>query len=373
MSRRSALAITSCAFVVLGLACVDLFHSTDFETLCTRSPNDPECGGSGDAAPDGNSDGGSDADAARPHPDFCAWSSSEARVQAVRACAWLGACEGPLGESAFGPCVVRAQLAFDCGATPSLRPRGAVDAFWGCLATVKSCGDVDGCVFPAGVQDCVAVPVGSSSACGTLAANAAVRLKCAGPAGRAAGVEPCVMLGQTCSPEDPSTSRCSGTRGFACIVNECAGASLIDCTSAGVRLLDRGIDCAGYGGGGCLAGDAGLFCTPGDRATTACPVQAAPACDGPGVTSCVGGKEIRVACDRLGLPCDVSQAVAPYDPTAACVDRDAGACSPAAPDTCIGDTLESCGRGALYQVSCGTVGLDKCKIDGSGRGSCTRR
>jgi hypothetical protein len=349
---------------MFGIACIDLFHDTDFETLCTHSPNDPACGGEAGVMVEASID--APVEATRPRPDFCAWSSVEAHTQALRACAWLGACEGPLGESAFGPCVMRARLAFDCTANPSLRPRGKVDAFWACLAAVQSCGDVDRCVFPDGVQDCVAVPVGSSSACGTVGDNTAVRLQCAGPAGRAAGIEPCAMLGKTCSAEDTSTSACTGTAGFQCVTNQCSGTSAVDCSAAG---LDRGMDCAGYGGGSCVSDDAGLSCT-GGSASTACADAGGLACDGTTVTTCAGGKEIRVECDRLGLPCDLSQPVGSYDPTAACINRAAGACEE--PDTCLGKRLQSCGRGVLEEIDCTAVGLGACKLGTAGRAMCTK-
>lgn len=366
MKTRAALAITSGAFVMCGIACIDLFHDTDFETLCTRSPGDTACGGDASVAPEA-AVVDAPIDTARPRPDFCAWSSVEAQTQALRACAWLGACEGPLGESAFGPCVMRARLAFDCAANPSLRPRGKVDAFWACLATVKSCGDVDGCVFPGGVQPCIAVPVGSSSACGTEGDNKSVRLQCAGPAGRAAGIEPCAMLGKTCRAEDTSTSACTGSLGFQCVTSGCAGSSAADCSGTGV---DRGIDCAGYGGGNCLADDGGTVCSGGSKASTACADAGAPACDGTTVASCAGGKEIRVECARLGLPCDLSEPVGSYDPTAACFNRAAGACD--TPDKCVGNRLQSCGRGTPQEVDCTSVGLGACKLGSAGRAACTK-
>jgi hypothetical protein len=366
MRGRHVLVVASCSFVLLGIACVDLFHGTDFETLCTASPDDPACSNDASAAADVDTERGT-VDAAHPHPDFCAWSAAEARSQALRACAWLGACEGPLGESAFGPCAVRAQLAFDCGANPSLRPRGAVDAFWACLATVTSCADVDRCVFPAGVQDCVAVPTSSSLACGTTT-NSGVRLECAGPAGRARGIEPCVMLGKTCSPEDTSTATCTGALAFDCTTDVCSGTSAVDCTPAGVRSLDRGLDCAGYGGGTCVRGDGGLLCAAGASAPT-CTTETLPHCDGNVATSCVAGREIRVDCARVGLACSVADKPATFDPAAACGIRTAGACTAA--DACNGDTVKSCGRGALHELNCASVGLGKCALGASGRAACS--
>ena len=369
MMRRYVLAFASCSFVALGLACVDLFHSTDFETLCSRSPSDPACGGDAASAPDGVVETGTDA--STPHPDFCAWSMTEAQVQAKRACAWLGACEGAVAESIFGACTVTAQLAYDCGLTPALRPRGSVDAFWACLATVQSCGDVDRCVFPGGVQDCVAVATGSTSACGTTL-NESVLLECAGPSGRARGVAPCAMVGKTCSPEDTSAATCSGKLSFTCTKNTCSGTSLVDCSAAGVRMLDRGTDCAGVGSGKCAESDGGPYCEPG-AGTIACAKDSPPKCDGANVVdTCVGGANVRIDCQRLGLPCDVSQLTS-NDPTAACVKRGAGSCAPGGPDTCASTTLlRSCGRGVVTEVDCASVGLGNCAVNIAGRGACAK-
>lgn len=371
MRGRHVLALTGLAFIAAGMACVDLFHDTDFDTLCTRSPTDPQCGGDAATVPDVLVD--TAADARRPHPDFCKWTSPEALAQALRACAWLGACEGPLGESALGPCTVHAQLAYDCAANPSQRPAGPSDDLWSCLATVNSCGDVDRCVFPGGVEPCLEVPTGSFTACGK--ANGAVRLRCANPlGGRAVGVEPCALLGKTCSKEDESAASCGGTTGFTCTTTACAGTSAVDCNFAGTRTFDRGVDCAQVSGGTCVANDAGgsPFCTAtaGSGAAT-CNVEKVPVCDGSVITACVAGKDIRVDCNHLGLPCDDSVYVAPYDLAAACIRR-TGASLCTGDDKCVGTLVQSCARGKLYQVDCASVGLDGCKV-ANGRAACGPR
>jgi len=369
MMRRFLLVTASCGFVVLGLACVDLFHGTDFETLCTTTPTDPACVSDAATAPDVVE--AASVDAAPPHPDFCAWSSREAQDQAKHACAWLGACEGTIGESSFGACTIDAQLAYDCSLTPALRPRGSLDAFWACLATVKSCGDVERCVFPSGTQGCIAVATGSTSACGTKL-NDSVRLECAGPAGPARGVEPCTMVGKTCTAEDPSTATCSGKLGFACTKSGCSGTSLVDCQPAGIRMLDRGFDCAGVGSGECVESDAGPHCVPGKKGTTACTTEKPPTCDGNSVVeTCLDGENMRIDCSLLGLPCDTSLLTS-NDPTTACVKLGAGACTPGS-DTCeSASLLRSCGRGVLYEVDCASVGLGKCVVNVAGHGACTR-
>jgi hypothetical protein len=180
------------------------------------------------------------------------------------------------------------------------------------------------------------------------------------------------MLGKRCAPENLSLATCSGTAGYGCTTTECAGTSAVDCTLNGTRTLDVGVDCAGIGGANCVPAEAGApSCAPGPGAA-ACPVDSPPSCDGTVATMCAGGKETRVDCLAIGLPCDVSQPISPYELTAACTDRGAGACNAADSDTCTnGTVLESCGRGAKFEVNCSKLGLGACKVDGNGRGSCT--
>lgn len=379
MRNRHVLVAAAFGFVVLGIACVDLFHGTEFETLCSHSPNDPQCGG--DAGTMGDVVADRAVDARRPHPDFCKWDKATARAQALRACAWLGACEGPLGESVFGPCVVRAQLAYDCAANLTLRPAGETDELWSCLSTVSTCGDVDQCVFPGGLQECAAVPSGSLTACSMLPGNRAVRFRCANPvAGRAIGIEPCAMLGQACSPEPGtpgSAASCSGSLGFTCTTTTCDGTSAVDCNLAGgVGTFDRGVNCASYAKSGCVLTEAGApACIPGPGARV-CAEDAPPKClTNPTtgaltgvVASCVGGYEVAVNCTQLGLPCDDSVAIPSYDPAAACIRRvPPDVCT--AQDGCVAGRLESCGRGLLQTIDCASVGLKECTIT-NGRAAC---
>lgn len=370
LARRIVVTVTSLGLVALGVACVDLFHSTDFETLCTKSPDDPLCGAVDGAVakPDVVVDA---ADAGRPHPSFCAWTSAEAQTQAVRACAWLGACGRPLGESLFGECVIRTQLAFDCTANPSLRPRLASDDFWSCLATVESCVDVDRCVLPGGAQGCREVN-GTSTACGTQG-NEATRLECAGPAGRAHGIDPCAMVNRRCAlPDDAgSVARCTGVQGFDCSTDlgTCKGTSALDCKPFGTLSYDQGMDCAGLGAGKCVQGDAGASCAPLATASTACTQDGRPLCDGKTATMCVGGQEVRIDCTQLGLLCDAADA-STVDPSGACVKTGTGSCTDS--DVCpTPNKLRSCGRGGTYEVDCASVGLGKCVIDTAGHGACS--
>src|SRR4051812_19914329 len=96
------------AFVVVIImssivACVDLFHSTDFTTLCDR---DAETCNTIDATanvdvPDVAVDG------AVPEA-FCNLSPDEARARAEHACGFLGACEGAAANGAARECMLQA-------------------------------------------------------------------------------------------------------------------------------------------------------------------------------------------------------------------------------------------------------------------------
>jgi hypothetical protein len=371
MRRRHSLVAAAMAFVACGVACVDLFHSTDFETLCNVSPTDPRCGTDAAVAGDVVSEVPA-VDARPPHPDFCSWSSTRAETAATRACAWLGACEGALGESAFGKCVARAQLAFDCKANPKLRPAGATDDFWSCLATATTCKQVDDCAFPSGQVDaCREFASGSFTSCGN--ANPTTHVKCAAPGGgRPVGVEPCAMLGKTCSITDSlgSTATCSGTvtsfspGATACVENACRGTIARNCTGGGTSTTDDGFDCASQSAKCTLA--AGVpACTL--AAGAACTPDAPPSCDGARVIACVDGHQVAVDCAVIGLECDIARLTGAdlFDLTAACALA-TPTCTGA--DRCDGTQLTSCGRGQEYKVDCVSVGLAGCDAT---KGACT--
>ena len=367
MKRRFVLAPVAAA-VTAGaalLACVDLLHATDYDTLCTVSPGDPACtdAGTTDAPTDRKVDA---PDTARPHPDFCSWTSTKSLEEAKRACAWLGACEGPVkaisdSDSVLGLCLFRAQLAFDCKANRSLRPRGAVDELWACLATVESCNDVHRCLFPVSDQPCNAV---TTSACSRATRSETVRLECIkeNTNGKPAGIEPCLISGRTCADKGASDARCTGIKGLACTEAKCSGTSAVYCMDGGA---DLGFDCAGYGGGACVASAAGPSCAPGPTAD-ACSDETAPVCNSDVVSACVNGKKTRIDCAALGLPCD-STGVPAHDLAAACIDR-AGTCKTS--DNCSGPLLTSCVRGKEYSIDCAAFGLGACKKNTQDLPSC---
>ena len=365
-TKVSAVVAALSASVFVLAACVDLFHSTDFETLRD------EAGVASDApTADVAVDGGS-----KPLVDFCKWSPAEAQNNAARACAFLGSCTGILGETTFGPCMLHALWAYDCDLNRHLRPNGATYALWSCLSDVKTCGEVEACLRPGGGTDiCPAVVSGSPTECGD-AGTSELRIECSNPQmGPPANSEPCALQGRTCVALDPTTSTCAGATKKSCAQGrECVGTAAVDCRpmQPGPTLVDLGIDCAAFGGGACAAEDAG-----GDAGTIlgCAPLPSAPACDAgiavtcdedlPGVArSCVAGRSISIDCAKLGVGCDVSKGVPGYRPIEACAEHvDAGRCN--TPDECRNGKLRSCAQGIAFEADCLALGLGACEQVGS--------
>ncbi len=146
MRRRFiALSIASATAATFALAaCVDLFHSTsDILDACDL-----------DAATDGCATVSSDADtgiADAPFDGFdgnlCSLTSAVARTTAETACAWLAACETPLGQNRYATCMEHAILAYDCTANPSMTVRGPALTFWKCMATATDCTSIHKCAW----------------------------------------------------------------------------------------------------------------------------------------------------------------------------------------------------------------------------------
>lgn len=367
-----ALVAASAAVAFAPLACVDLFHSTDFEPL-------REAGPIVDAGADTN-------DGATPKPlvDFCKWAPAEAKTNATRACAWLGACGGALDDTVFGPCMMHALWAYDCDLNPGLRPNGATHALWSCLSDVKSCADVDACLRPGPPDVCPAVAGGSFTQCGD-AGSTELRVECAssmqGPPSR---FEPCALQGKTCIALDDSTSACGGATKKTCPQGmRCTGTGAVDCklsTGRTPTLADFGVDCAMFGAGECAgedtSADASADAADGGGSVGCVPLPSAPACTGsvavtcdadfPSVAkSCVGGRLVAIDCSKLGVGCDVSKGVPSYAPLRACAENvDAGRCFAA--DSCEGGKLRSCAQGIAFEADCAALGLGACERLGSG-------
>lgn len=363
-ARRLAAAFALLATSAFAcFACVDLFHSTDFETLCTKDPPDPSC--SGDAAPvDAAAEAASDAE---PPLDLCSLDGKTAQSLAEHACAWLGACEGPLDSSRFGPCVAHARFMMDCKANPGRRPHGAMESLFQCLAKAESCAAVDACIFPGGVPPCPAIDAGRFTTCSDT-----VRVECAasGPPGRPSSVEPCVAQAETCKRLDNATSHCAGAHSEKCPgPDTCAGTSLVTCsTSAGLSTVDVGYDCALVGDGQCVMLDSthpACAASKGEQAM-ACGGYTGVGCTGGGqaaatATACIADHLVTIDCSATGARCN-GDAGSPAFLEGACADPPPLTTPCTGEDTCSGTTLTSCSASVKRTIDCASVGLGKCVV-----------
>jgi hypothetical protein len=369
-SRKALLLGLACACAcAAGLlaACVDLFHSTsDILTACELDATTPGCA----------TDAAIDAPLETGPTDFCAWTPTEARDHARHACAWLGACETPLGRNAFGSCMFQALLAYDCAANPSHPARNKAHGLWDCLSRVNGCGDVDQCVFPHGPQTCKSKPDGSFVdfvQCSTVGGNGDVRVECSQADSSTHG-ENCALWGQTCANTSGVEAICAGDPGGAtCTSSTCVGGSLLSWCADGGNV---GLDCASNGRQACAlqgAGDAAQpVCAPaGDGG--ACAVDASATCSGGIAVSCPDGVVEQVNCaSLLGATPDASACAAgalspPFDWTSPC------AVSPptCTHDTCQGTMLTGCWKGAMFTVDCSLEGLLTCSTTMTDLGAVT--
>ncbi|MBX3206120.1 MAG: hypothetical protein KF764_13705 [Labilithrix sp.] len=368
-ARIATKAILAASVFAGAAACVDLFHSTDFATLCAADP--AAC------APETGAEAGADVvtdarpDTARPL-DFCDESPFVAYRRAARACGYLGACLGTSADSSFGACMIRALAAYDCAFNPSLRPRGANAALWECLWTVASCSDLSRCVFGTDAPPCPGGAESAFTACNLDGGSVVV--ECGLPK-VALGMSACALRGQTCARIDPSNSICAGRRGGACTGEaRCEGSSAVVCKSAGGIDSDEGVDCAGYGDGRCARDDAGVACAPPARAGACAPsASSAIACSDGGevAESCVDGRAVKIDCAAIDMTCNAA-GVPTHDPFSACQTRGAGGTCATSEDECAGTSLRSCVRGASFELACTDVdGLGACTKAPGRNATCT--
>ncbi len=352
-ARRELLGVRAGAVtgaVVVGgalalAACGDLFHGTsDFETLCEVDA----------AACSGPSASGGDAS---PFPaDFCQWDAATARANATRACAWLGACAGPLGDNAFGECLVHATLAYDCAANPNRPVLGAAHAFWDGLWRASSCADVTAVVEPASPRGACGASSFAYVAC-EVGGNAGTRLACAEGSGGADGerasfvgrgqIYAAVGTSSSCT-ELPSAP--AETRGNLLRRNEAARLRQRRWPGSRRRLRElrrRGV-----------REPRGLRRARGAAMRS---TSTTIACNGDVVSGCPSGTLHGAGSITMRPPGDRRRPWPPQDGRTWEVARGCtlGACGA---DSCSGNVLTSCARGADVQLDCAQAGLGACKL-----------
>jgi hypothetical protein len=368
--RATIRTLVSLSAGALLVACFDLLHSTqDVLTACELDAQQPGC------APALN--GGEAVET-----DFCTWTPTEARQHAVHACAWLGACETPMGDNAFGPCVFQALLAYDCSSNPNHRVQHGTHDRWDCLQRARDCADVDACVFQQAV-----VP-GCEDAGEYWVCREGVRIRCADGGVKPyakAHAENCALWGKTCAARSGRTVCAGDPAGIDCDANGCGvGTTLQSCVASGDGgpSLDWGIDCGGNGAGYCAA-----FPSPDAARWVACKASAdaavsqndcepdtAATCDRGRATSCPSGTLETIDCATL-LGSDGSTSACSGGPLTLGFDW-TSPCTLATPDctsdSCNAGTVTSCERGAAFSVDCETEGLNACQMQTAEPGSVPR-
>lgn len=320
------------AFAVpLLCACTDLFHSTDFPTLCEANPSAPACGN--DAAPD-----------AKPAP-LCATNVESAKKAARQTCAKLSACGAVSGKWNVANCMDDAMLSFDCSANVELAPRGARSEFWSCARDAADCAAVRACLL--GTE---ALPNCSQSArdYASCAGNG-LRVLCSAAGGAPIALESCVAQGKRCVD-----GRCGGG-GSACTEGGCDGTSLHVCLTEGTSPpVDIGFDCTLSGDGRCRGAGATSYCGPASR--VACTTTSAVQCENGVAVACISGLEQRVRCANLGLPCAGGE-LTPEGAVSACKGE-----SDCAGDACSGSVVQTCARKSPRSLDCAAEGLGPCVV-----------
>jgi hypothetical protein len=348
MRRRSNLLRPLALAAILAvppLACVDLFHSTSFETAC-------DVDAAACATPPALPDGGP--------TDFCQWDTATAQSNSLRACGWLGACAGPIGDNALGPCFVRAMLAYDCAVNPNraLVPGTAAHDFWNRLWQATSCSDVTRASFPPKVAPACGASPAPFESCfldsGTI-------LSCSGDdSGTTLGFEDCTALGQTCATTG-ALAVCAGSpAACAGAGTSCSGTQLHDC-DPDAGQFDLGVDCASVGAGKCVPGSPSACQAASDAGCTS--TTDVVCNDDDTASGCPSGAREQIDCRALLLgkgSCDSTAAGRPWDVSRACTSglpcTGQDSCGVAA-----SFSINSCARGVAVSVSCTAIGLSGCK------------
>ncbi len=227
--------------------------------------------------------------AAKTETDFCAWTPDEAMRHARDACGRLGACEAPWATM-HSPCYFRALMAYDCAANPAHRPREKARGLWDCLQQVKSCADVDACMFPdapaPGCDD-----AGTYASCSET--NKDVRRLCPADGGPSASSSPRELRAwgptqrpfrgaghlrrrfDSALPHEPSRRLQRQDAGTGAVHRRDDGGPGVDC---GIQRASNGAGgCGGFPGAPCSGSPASRTRR---RGTAASPASTSATCDG---------------------------------------------------------------------------------------------
>lgn len=332
--RPRAAAIVSVVVTLFG--CTDIFHATDFPTLCETAPDAAAC--ARDAAADVT---------AKP---LCAADNADASRIARKTCARLSACNAVGPQWNLAACLDDALVAFDCTASPANAPRGARRDFWLCARDADDCAALQSCLLgktPA--LSCAA----NAKDYATCAGND-VRVRCSAAGGVPITSESCLAQGKTCVD-----GVCGGGARGGCTASGCDGTSLHLCAQDGVgSIIDVGYDCTLQGDGACHGSGESAYC--GVAQGPACTSTTAVRCEAGVAIACIGGKESRVNCGSLGLACTGGELTS---------EGAIGACKGAidcAADACTNGAVQSCARKTPRTIDCVAEGLGPCALGSAG-------
>lgn len=327
-----------------AIACVDLFHDTNFATLCDERPSAEGCpaaeaGDTADANP------ASDAETRT-----CISSRIEAEQQASRLCASESACGVWRGRGGLGTCMFHTLRVLACDAETA-SPRDARAALTACRRDATSCEAVRACL---GITSSPCSPITRSSCAG----RTAVKCGSDGPE-----VTPCAALGNACVAQaDGTSAACGVAEGMPCSPSgeSCEGTTARTCTTTGVSYT---LECKDFGAGRC----ADRRCVPNDA--PACASDTPDRCDGEVATRCRRGLQERIDCAAYGLRCVAgitrqSQA----DLSELC-----GSLAVNCTESCDGSVAVSCFRNHAYRVDCAAAGLGPCQQSAGGNVYCTQK
>jgi len=334
------------------VACGDLFHGTSFDTKCTADASAKGC----------------------PRPpvtELCAVDIATALARAEHACAWLAACESPMGQNRTGLCIANALMAYNCEANPNRKPIGDAYQYWLALANADDCAGIVKAVAPAGKQACSPMNPNAPqpyTGCGSrdgVIGNPFSRVQCPVADSLTKGLyENCAAYGKKCSATSTNDlSQCVGAEARACTTTKCSGQKLVNCDNdAGI---DHGIDCAQFGDGTCIATGASPACKP--SSTTVLAATNVVRCGSDDIAKgAVTGFEESVNCKVFTGVVDGGT----Y-PSPACVPIDGGSVGITPRDACQGklgctddicdkSVLRACVQGNEIRFDCKDVGLGGC-------------
>lgn len=312
-------------------ACTDLFHSTDFPTLCEVSDAAPACT--------------TDALAESSAGPLCETNSAKAAKLATSTCAKLSACSAVTGQWNVATCIHDASLAYDCNGSAQLAPRGVRAELWRCVRYAADCAAIRQCLLGAPTLPTCSASGKDYASCATDG----VRVLCGAAGGQPIAIESCFAQGRTCVD-----GRCGGGA-KVCTESGCDGTALHACVADGTGAVsDVGFDCALTGDGRCRGAGAASFCAPSGGAS--CTSTTGVRCENGIAIGCLGGTEQRVSCSALGLPCVGGEVTAEGVVSACKGDTDCPV------DTCNGSSIQTCARRLTRTLDCAGEGYGPCVV-----------